>query len=758
MSLSPIAWAEEGPPPAGAPAKAVDEAAPITSPKPVRTPVEYPEGAAGEAEVVLDLTVAADGTIADAAVVSGAAPFDEAALEAVRAWRFEPATRQGRPIAARIRYTMRFEPSPDASPESPSSNVLPGQSAQTAGGAANASPPSAPQSEQPTEVVIRGTRRAAGLVTLKSGDVRSMPGAFGDPLRVVEAEPGVVPIVSGVPSFFIRGAPPANVAFFIDGIEVPILYHAFLGPSVIHPNVIDSVDFYRGAAPVEYGRFAGPTVAANLRPFDPDWHAQGNLRLIDVGGFVEAPFGDCDTPGSATCPRGNARASARYSYTGLVLSLLSSAALSYWDYQTEVHYALGKHDTLGVFAFGAFDYFRGTGDVAENAGGGRVTFHRVDLRWDHRFSPRTEMRFALTGGYDQSAGADDDSTSVSDRSLRARAQITSAIAGEAKLRTGFDARVDEFQLQTRPLTLSFPDFSVLFPSRTDLSGGAYVGVELAPTSSITVVPGVRADVYEVSGTTAVGVDPRISASFAVSSSVTIEHSLGIAHQRPNFAAQVPGAQVADLTGGLQEAVLWSSGVRWKLPEDVVATINVFRNGYFDALDPIGGARDFTLDRTILSRRSNIAAAGLEIGISRALTRKLGGFLSYTLSRSEESSGRRRSVSGFDRPHVLQAALSYDFGRGVRAGARAVLYSGVPELNLEGSPHFSTDRRGDPYFRLDMRVEKRWRVGEAGWWSAVGEILNATSTREVIRLDCGSVCVERFAGPVILPSVGVEAGF
>jgi hypothetical protein len=256
----------------------------------------------------------------------------------------------------------------------------------------------------------------------------------------------------------------------------------------------------------------------------------------------------------------------------------------------------------------------------------------------------------------------------------------------------------------------------------------------------------------------VSVDPRIAANFAVGPNVTIEHSLGIAHQRPNFAAQVPGAQVADLTGGLQQAVMWSSGVKWKLPADVVASVGVFRNGYFDALDPIGGQRDFTLDRTILDRRSTITAAGLEVSITRPLTRKLGGFLSYTLSRSEQSSGRRRSVSGFDRPHVVQGALSYDFGAGFRAGTRAIVYSGVPELNLEGSPHFTTDRRGAPYFRLDLRIEKRWRVGETGWWSVVGELLNATSTREVIRLDCGSVCVERFAGPVILPSVGVEAGF
>jgi hypothetical protein len=116
------------------------------------------------------------------------------------------------------------------------------------------------------------------------------------------------------------------------------------------------------------------------------------------------------------------------------------------------------------------------------------------------------------------------------------------------------------------------------------------------------------------------------------------------------------------------------------------------------------------------------------------------------------------VSGFDRPHVLQFALTYDFGRGVRAGFRSMLYSGVPALLLEGSPHFTTERRGSPYFRLDARVEKRWQLGQNSWWALNGEILNATSTREVVRIDCGTVCVERFAGPVILPSVGIEAGF
>jgi len=149
---------------------------------------------------------------------------------------------------------------------------------------------------------------------------------------------------------------------------------------------------------------------------------------------------------------------------------------------------------------------------------------------------------------------------------------------------------------------------------------------------------------------------------------------------------------------------------------------------------------------------------MEVGFTRALTRKLGGMISYTLSHSQETMPHQSEVSGFDRPHVLQGAVSYDFGSGIRAGARAIFYSGVPELNLEGTPHFSSEQRGAPYFRLDLRFEKRWRFGPYTYLAVIGEVLNATSTREAIRLDCGTLCVERFAGPVILPSVGVEAGF
>lgn len=726
-----------------------DANAKLSAPEALEVPVEYPSEARGESSVLLELTVDAQGQVREAKTLVGEAPFAEIARSAALGWRFNPAERDGKPVAARIRYTVRFvPPEPDPLDTTEASSKGPPDSDPKA-------TPRRPRSK-PLEIVVLGERRSPGSVIVTREEARSIPGTFGDPLRAIETQPGVVPIVSGLPAFFIRGAPPANVGFFLDGVDLPLLYHAFLGPSVVHPALVSNVQFYPGSAPVQYGRFAGPVVAVTPSSFQGRFSGEAALRIIDIGAFVEAPLSVCPEGAPVACRKSTARLAGRYSYTGLVLSLLSDTKLAYWDYLAHVEHELGANDTLSFLGFGAYDYFRAP--QASNNSGGELSFHRFDLRWDHRISKRTGLRLALTAGYDRAAGAAQDFSVVKDHSLRGRLELRHQVNRSTTINAGFDARGDRFGLDTNARFLSYPDYSALFPARTDLVIGAYTDAEFQATPRIRLAPGVRMDLYRSMGTTAVGVDPRIASEITVSPLVRLDHSIGLAHQRPNFAAQVPGAQVADLAGGLQWAVLWSSGVKVALPEDFSAQVNVFRNAYFRALDPIGGARDFTIDRTVLERRATVSGAGIELVLARSLTKKLGGFLAYTLSRSEQSTGSQKSLSGFDRPHVLQAALGYEPSLGLRFGARGVFYSGIPELNLEGSPHFTSDRRGTAYFRLDVRAEKRWRLGNHAYWGLIAEVLNATSTREVIRLDCGEICRERVAGPVVLPSIGLEAGF
>src|SRR4051812_21127888 len=62
-------------------------------------------------DVVVIVTVAADGAVLDAHVDdSVGAEYDRSAIEAVKRWQFEPATRNGQPIAARVRALVHFAP------------------------------------------------------------------------------------------------------------------------------------------------------------------------------------------------------------------------------------------------------------------------------------------------------------------------------------------------------------------------------------------------------------------------------------------------------------------------------------------------------------------------------------------------------------------------------------------------------------------------------------------------------------------------
>jgi protein TonB len=65
-----------------------------------------------EGEVRVRITVDTQGRVADAQVLSGTPPgvFDQAAVNAVRKWRFEPVVKGGRPIEASGATTIRFQP------------------------------------------------------------------------------------------------------------------------------------------------------------------------------------------------------------------------------------------------------------------------------------------------------------------------------------------------------------------------------------------------------------------------------------------------------------------------------------------------------------------------------------------------------------------------------------------------------------------------------------------------------------------------
>ena len=154
--------------------------------------VAYPDqairdGVSMPATVMLRLTIDANGLVTDAQVETPAGHgFDEAALAAARTLRFAPATRDGIPVASRIRYRYVFTP-PAAAPPSPGPALAP----PTPSPGPATAPASIPDS--PEEVVVQGRPLDVDVArhSLTADEAQHLPGARGDALASIEAMPGV---------------------------------------------------------------------------------------------------------------------------------------------------------------------------------------------------------------------------------------------------------------------------------------------------------------------------------------------------------------------------------------------------------------------------------------------------------------------------------------------------------------------------------------------------------------------------------------
>ncbi|MBE7482393.1 MAG: TonB-dependent receptor [Polyangiaceae bacterium] len=763
-------------------------------------------------EVVLILELDKDGKVERASVETPQGHgFDEAALEAAKALRFAPARRAGAPVKARIRFRYLFRPPPpglsvrvfDAGSGKPvagarvkvqgadrrertlataddgnaTSRELPAGAARVSleSGEHDAqsadvtlvpgddtevvfrvAPAGAERGEkaEPIEVVVHGEKPAPAVKTFSREEVRQIPGAFGDPFRAIEAMPGVTPVASGLPFFYVRGAPPGNVGYFLDGVRVPYLYHVGFGPSVVHPGLVERVDLYPGGYPARFGRFAGGIVAAETTAPRPELHGEANVRLFDAGALVEAGFAD---------GRGTALVGGRYSYTAALLSLIApEVELAYRDYQARLSYDLSPRDRLTLFSFGAYDLLgrERNGDLTVLFG---TEFYRLDLRHDHE-TGHGSLRTAFTLGLDRTANAflAGEQRQITTQILGARTALEHRVDDEVLLRAGTDGSVERYS--TSPAKYADPDspetldFEADFPPRTDLVFGVFADLVLDATRDVEVIPGARVDLYRSESGSAVAVDPRISARFAVSDDVRIIHAYGIAHQPPSFVLPIPGLTPGKLENGLQQSLQTSAGVEVDVADATTASLTLFYNAFFDMTDALGsraqtggGPPTGELDQRAMGR-----AIGAELFVKRKLTKQLGGFLSYTLSRSTRSLGNEEFPSNFDRTHVLNAALGYDLGRGWRPGGRVVFYTGTPlqpSQNEDASspPRTTSDvERSPAFFRLDVRLEKRWVLGQSTWISFVAEVLNATLSKETFG--------DQEIGPITIPSVGAEMGF
>jgi hypothetical protein len=596
-----------------------------------------------------------------------------------------------------------------------------------------------PDDEAPDaiEVVVEGKISEPAHASLDHHESRHLPGALGDPFRAIEILPGVVPAVSGLPFFFVRGAPPGNMGYFLDGVRVPYLFHVLGGPAVIHPKLIERVDLYQGGYPARYGRYAGAILSATTVEPRSDWHGEGQLRLIDAGGLAEGGFAN---------GRGTVLLAGRYSYTAAIFSLISpDVTLDYRDFQARVSYDVTDRDRLSVFAFGAYDKYLQEDAETQSSNYG-AEFYRVDTRYDVRLERGGKLRAAVTTGYDRSSLKYDRTTQ--DVVVGSRVHLYQPVSRSVALDLGFELQHDRYEFDDPH---QVPDrYRELFRGRTEAAASTWLGVDYRPAAGVVVSPGIRVDGFLSDGDKAIGIDPRLRMTVSPFERVRILSALGVAHQPPAYLLPIPGLSPTGLDEGLQTALQASTGVEVDLPWSMTALVSVFDNVFLDMTDVAGSGAAFDQPEVLL--RTMGSGKGVELSLRRSLSHRIGGFLSYTLSRTTRSHDNQHYPAAFDRTHVFSAALGFDFGSGWLGGTRFSYYSGTPHFYEVGEVALIEDTviRDPDLYRLDVRFEKKWLLTDRAWLSLVLEVVNATLQSQVVDS-------ERLV-PVTLPSLGLEGGY
>lgn len=591
----------------------------------------------------------------------------------------------------------------------------------------------------------------AGAREVANESARDLPGAFGDPLRVLDALPGVIPIASGVPYVYVRGAPPSSTGYVYDGIPLPQLYHVGFGPAVIHPRATGAVRFQAGVPQARYGRRAGGLLLAEGTPYDQKFDAEAELRLLDVGGWVQGKLG-----------KGAVTVSGRIGYPAAVLLaraigvLNDGTRLNYWDGQMRYRYPINQRDHFELVWLGSFDAIRLPGvSAVPGAGATGLQFQRVETRVVHAFE-HGEFGVALRFGMDRSELGS--AVKVRANNLGPRFWLERRW-GRRRVRFGGDMQGSVGTIANGTGSLASPqgDLSIRLPQIAAAAarnqGGIYVESELPLYKHLRAEAGIRFDYWAVEQRVNAAIDPRVRLTLDVTDKLEFHAAFGLGHQPSVFFLPLPGLTEVALDRGLTRATQYELGVAYQFPKDIRFEVQGYLHQYTRLLLP-----ELVMDADIEDKPplSDATAKGIEFFLKRELGGDASGWISYTLG--EASANAFRSIGrfrpDFDVRHVLNVVLQYRVWRGLSVGGRLHARSGrvVEQLTK------SYEQRLPWFVRPDVRVGYAW-MGRWGQMTTYLEWLNVAAQGEYLDANCVFGKCDAVRAPRIsLPNLGLRADF
>ncbi len=833
----------------------------------VEAPYPESEKVAGRAaSVVLELAISAAGQVEKAVVKeSGGAPFDTAAEHAAEQFVFEPAEVDGKPAAIRLLYRYEFVLRPEApttailtgqvrdvhtkkaiasvrvtldGSTSKTTNadgrfrfedVEPGKHIVALAGAQltelqtseeleagrettvtydvepkDQSQPATDRDDLEIVVTPPAVEKQVVSTEVSADEGRRVPGTQGDVLKVVENLPGVARAAVGSAQLVVWGAAPEDTRVFVDGVPLPSLYHQGGFRSVIHSDMVESVELLPGGWGAEYGRGIGGLVNVQLKPIAANGvHGSASADLLDAAADVRARLED----------RVSIEVAGRKSYLDSLLPLFTSrnvgqyvAIPRYYDAQTRVIWDVAPGETLEIGGLLSSDTVDDDVPSADPTSVQQQThdtsFRRVFLRWKTRTADGAEIVVVPSFGTNSDSlvdrfGSVPTNLEVDATVASLRASWRKRLESWLTLTVGVDGQYTQSRFSRTGSSTSPPrsgDDYVFGQAPTDQIAhdeGTAVAASMAPFASadfalangaLHILPGVRVEPYlltvsskdpTVGSTPPTGlfsestqIEPRLSVQWSPVPALTWKAGWGIYHQPP--APADLSAVFGNPTLGLESAEHLLGGVTVGTPETLSFEMTAFRSTSQNL------AMRSPLPSPLLAQALLATGIGRSRGIQflvrKQLAKRLFGWISYTLSKSERAiaPGAPYYPYDFDQTHVLAALASFDLGAGFEIGARFRYATGYPRTPVTGAYFDVKSGTYEPFFgslnsiripafvQLDVRVSKRFTMG-ASALEAYLDLQNVTNRDNPEEIVYSPDYSQRryITGLPILPVVGAR---
>jgi hypothetical protein len=585
---------------------------------------------------------------------------------------------------------------------------------------------------------------------LGADTVRTVPGAGNDALKALQSLPGVARIPFGLGGLVLRGQSPRASSVFLDGVEVPLLYH-FGGLASFFPtSMLGTMELVPGNASVRWGRNLGGVVELTARtPATDRWRAGGEVSLIDAQARGEGPLGG-----------GGLAIGLRRSYVDAILAAAAPSltlAPRYADGQ--LLWQRGRAEAAGgrwtALVFGSDDLLTFTRDPNDPMDDGtaieyRSRFARAALSWSRERGP---WRVAVA----PSVGADEvaltvDGSGITRRnvpaSLRAEAERRWSAGGiEGRLAGGIDAVATRSSFDIKNQAPAIPGM----PRATEETRRTGVmwagdlglwteGVVRVADGRLGFKPGLRLDRFGLADQWVL--DPRLTITQELPRGVISALAIGRHSQPPAPTDFDPAFGDQQLTASsslqtslkvavpLTPATALEATAYWErssgLPVDAVSSATAQAAGGPQGGGASAASRELADEQFGSYSYRESTGRGRGGGVELLVRKRAGswtGWLAYTLSSAERRGDPRVDPVWrkyvLDQPHVLTALASVPLGTW-QVGARVRFASGNPYTPVAGS-YFDVDRqdyraidgpilsqRLPDFFQLDVRVDRTWQ--------------------------------------------------